>query len=317
MPHPPVRTGGFTGDLFAVRVARRPRPGRSAHPRGRATRTAAGYAEIILRVGSAVSIPSIAPPEGWEPHSLHSAKYRSYGDGVRNVGLLEAWRLWSEGKSLTDYELWGLSILWWGRAGKVIQFLGGLTILLDLLGPERLRRWGQGMAKGPFRKIAARSADSAVMETLCLIVAAAIAVWLDDYLGAPARWLQAVEGQIPDAWVWVFLVVLGGSIWLAVVTNKAASTIRRWSRRAAITVAVAGGALSVTYLLAYLLTDLLRFVPIVGAVIAIWWGLLIALEWVVARPVAWVLDRQAPGQPVRWFGVVLVVVGFHFDLLSS
>jgi len=36
-----------------------------------------------------------------------------------------------------------------------------------------------------------------------------------------------------------------------------------------------------------------------------------------ARPVAWVLDRNLPGRPLRWVGVALLVIGFHFDLLAS
>jgi hypothetical protein len=35
--------------------------------------------------------------------------------------------------------MWGLRILWWGRIGKVLEFLGGALVIVDLIGPERFR----------------------------------------------------------------------------------------------------------------------------------------------------------------------------------
>ena len=34
----------------------------------------------------------------------------------------------------------GLAITRWGCAGKVVSFIGGTTVILDLLGTERLRK---------------------------------------------------------------------------------------------------------------------------------------------------------------------------------
>lgn len=36
----------------------------------------------------------------------------------------------------------GVSILWWGRIGKLLQFIGGITILLELIGVERVQAYG-------------------------------------------------------------------------------------------------------------------------------------------------------------------------------
>lgn len=55
------------------------------------------------------------------------------------IGYLEAWLKWSSGEKLESYVLWGISILWWARFGKIIQFLGGFVVVLDLIGPQRLR----------------------------------------------------------------------------------------------------------------------------------------------------------------------------------
>lgn len=36
----------------------------------------------------------------------------------------------------------GVPILWWGRIGKLLQFIGGITILLELIGVERVQEYG-------------------------------------------------------------------------------------------------------------------------------------------------------------------------------
>jgi hypothetical protein len=55
--------------------------------------------------------------------------------------LIEAWSRWFGGDpSLPDSYLWGLKIVWWGRLGKLFAFLGALTIVLDIIGADKLNR---------------------------------------------------------------------------------------------------------------------------------------------------------------------------------
>lgn len=56
-----------------------------------------------------------------------------------SVGLFEAWLLWWQGVDVKPMSLHGVSMLWVGRIAKVITFVGGLTVLLDLIGPDRVR----------------------------------------------------------------------------------------------------------------------------------------------------------------------------------
>lgn len=60
---------------------------------------------------------------------------------VQPIGYLEAWRLWFAGQQVPgDALLWFMSLRWWARAGKIATFLGGTTVVLDIIGPERLRK---------------------------------------------------------------------------------------------------------------------------------------------------------------------------------
>ena len=59
--------------------------------------------------------------------------------------ILGAWDLWVHSR-LADHEvLWGVTILWWGRLGKFAEFFGAALIVADIIGPEKLRSWGDGL----------------------------------------------------------------------------------------------------------------------------------------------------------------------------
>jgi hypothetical protein len=54
------------------------------------------------------------------------------------------WDEWLSGRSVTQYEMLGWPMQSWGRVGKLLQFVAGLTVLLDLAGRRRItmgHRW--------------------------------------------------------------------------------------------------------------------------------------------------------------------------------
>jgi hypothetical protein len=52
--------------------------------------------------------------------------------------LLHAWREWLAGHDTTELRVFGIVVLWWGRLGKTLEFLGGLTVVIDILGRTRM-----------------------------------------------------------------------------------------------------------------------------------------------------------------------------------
>ncbi|MEU8207135.1 hypothetical protein [Streptosporangium sp. NPDC049046] len=57
---------------------------------------------------------------------------------MADIGYFEAWQMWLNGRSTLGNDMFGLPMIWWGRAGKIAAFVSGMTILLDIAGPERL-----------------------------------------------------------------------------------------------------------------------------------------------------------------------------------
>ncbi|MER6006317.1 hypothetical protein ABT120_47770 [Nonomuraea angiospora] len=60
---------------------------------------------------------------------------------LQEISYLEAWSLWSAGTDIKSRILWGLEIYKWARLAKVAALLAGLAILIDIVGPVRLREW--------------------------------------------------------------------------------------------------------------------------------------------------------------------------------
>jgi hypothetical protein len=55
-----------------------------------------------------------------------------YNLRVQNVGLLEAWGLWWQGKSLQGTSLSGVPMLIVGRGGKITAFVGSIVAIIDI-----------------------------------------------------------------------------------------------------------------------------------------------------------------------------------------
>ena len=56
---------------------------------------------------------------------------------------LDVYRVWKAGHNTGECALWGKSMLWWGRIGKLVTLLSALAIIAEFLGPTRRRNVGQ------------------------------------------------------------------------------------------------------------------------------------------------------------------------------
>lgn len=67
---------------------------------------------------------------------------------------LRLWSRWASGEKVDDARLWGWPMLAWGRTGKLLQFAAGLTVILDLAEPDRLRDFGTWLRRKTWRRFA-------------------------------------------------------------------------------------------------------------------------------------------------------------------
>ncbi|MCK9870324.1 hypothetical protein UIS43_10930 [Nocardiopsis sp. LDBS0036] len=110
-----------------------------------------------------------------------------------DITLAEAWTLWWSGQQLTDHTIHGLSVLWLARLGKLLAFLAGTTIVLDVIGPERLIAWSQKASTDPKLKRGVITALFAM--GLALGVVAEVLAWQRNDFTSPdynLRWALLV-----------------------------------------------------------------------------------------------------------------------------
>jgi hypothetical protein len=121
-----------------------------------------------------------------------------------DLSLTDAWTLWWSGRQLTDHTLYGVSVLWLGRLGKFLAFLAGATLVLDLIGPERLKDWSRRTGQGPrFRK-------GFEIFTLSLVVVAAAIGQITVLLSGPSG--PSLPGVLTGLCALVLAWLLGRNI---------------------------------------------------------------------------------------------------------
>src|SRR5262249_25606678 len=139
---------------------------------------------------------------------------RPKGATMHEVSLWEAWSIWLSGSSVSDQILWGMRILWWGRLGKALGLLAGLTVLLEVIGPERLRQFGPSLhnalnLRDMFRVLL--TASLFVLRDTHRIIAGDWVVGLADWVAGllARRWGLAPKDQPEGSEPWTPVAALG------------------------------------------------------------------------------------------------------------
>jgi hypothetical protein len=221
-----------------------------------------------------------------------------------SVNIVDAWSQWLTGKQVAEFELLGLSILCWGRLGKLLQFIAALSILAEILGPDRIRKFGASL-----------HATLTVEGTRGMIRDAIR--WRSRMLGhmrngSDRETLRNLVAMPTDRFNYFVALILG--IVIAVGVNN----VFGWTESQVIlTVIVGWTALLVITVLAalILLATLSPFVTIALIATFSWAGMV--FDMLILEPIAWVLDRDHLDRWVKLASLVVLLIGFHFDLLAS
>ena len=230
---------------------------------------------------------------------------------TNSVGQLwDLWSRWLSGQSVSNASLWGTSVLWWGRWGKILIFAAGLTVVLDLIGPERLKAFGEHM-----KVLHWRTAGKQFEKPTNVLAFVVVAVFLIAYIGLIVAvnlsgliichipdlkhsWANTWRGSMLIMIVWFAMAfVLAGAFSDAGSSRASKKTQARW---------------------AFIFAPAVFIILALLAVVLLPWLAFIYLVLVpAARGLAWLLDRKSPAHPARWLAVAMFIVGSFFDLLAS
>jgi hypothetical protein len=217
---------------------------------------------------------------------------------MRNdVGLFEAWGNWGSGESLANLHLWGLRIVWWGRIGKLLEFAAGLVLLIDIVGPKRLKAFGQWLRTQATAKETLRFAFGTLRWAKAQVLSwvesrhkRALRVWNED---------RSLRTDLVSHTVQFVLALL-----LTFPLMRIIFDLESWT----------------DYLIAFIPSLVLAFlaaIPVTVCLIFAWAALGVVVDSLFLKPASWILEYEHASNGFKIASLILFVIGFHFDLLAS
>ena len=217
--------------------------------------------------------------------ALGSSVFAGAGD------LFSLWSRWLHGEKVEDYQiLWGLKVLWWARIGKGMELVAALSILVDILGPQRLRAFGLS---------------------------------LHEHFGTTKTWhsvlnvlkLKGFERDVGRSPLFRLLFRLG--LWLSPICILLTVLLSVYGHQESIVTAVifgvifgVGVAVTTFAVLFWLLAMFLG--------LTLWLALLVTvLHFILINPLANLLELEWFDRLVKALSLLILLAGFQFDLLGS
>ena len=246
------------------------------------------------------------------------------------VTLAQAWHHWWTVGQLDSETtlLWGHRLLWWARAGKVAQAVGGLTIIAEIIGAERLRAFGNSMHETlTLEKAKERSLFylNSLMITSLVINSRFTKYYRDvpksvklqikinsftsSLIIALFLWLLLKERHfvIPNDPLDQYLI--NHSDWYEAFAHRRDATRTQFLQ-------TGWGQIFICIFAFFVANEFL------SPVYAVFIGFLMILFGIVTdalliEPIAWVLERPRFDRWLKILALLLLLIGFHFDFLAS
>lgn len=226
----------------------------------------------------------------------------------QETDLFQAWAQWYS-HQVVDNILWGRPIWWWGRIGNVLMFVSGMTLVADLVGPERISAFAEQLRQlirpkhlmRPTLKVWTGFAFA------LLLVAEAIAEFLDAFITqVKIERLRSRLGSEPQSFQWTLIIAL-----LAALAAGVGIFILKPGQNFQQNLLFALVALVVVFFsaLIFLSLGLSILVSCVFVITAV-------LSWPISG-LAMALRRQRTEFSIKIGALISLLVGFHFDLLAS
>jgi hypothetical protein len=228
--------------------------------------------------------------------------------------LFEAWQLWAVGRIPDDYVLWGLPITWWGRAGKLTSFISGLVIVVDLIGVPRFRSFGASLQT----LFSLSEARANVWQGLLLVREMLLYTFSAMALAGARRHPEAYDvGAFREK---VELHATAAERTRYYKVNAPLAILLTigfvWLRLQAPTRDGVVELLMLTFsFIAVSFCFLAPMIILLTTLLAT--AFLLIIEYLLIEPIARVLDNPFLEKWAKLGSLVCLLLGFHFDLLSS
>ncbi|MPZ47159.1 MAG: hypothetical protein GEV05_28115 [Betaproteobacteria bacterium] len=212
---------------------------------------------------------------------------------MAELTLCQAWANWWDSVPIISSTLWGIQILWLGRIGKVIQFAGAALIVVEIIGVSNINKAGNqlaGMLSSPAITSPGRTAAGRAMRHWQLLLGRARPTPAElrevparEVFTSPRYVLELALLFIAGYWVWTSLSLLATKV-----------------------LAVAAVAIVWAFV-----------APFLSLIVIFFLAALPLLALLLLKTLAWMMSRPRLDWATKVLALLLVVVGFHFDLLAS
>ncbi len=212
---------------------------------------------------------------------------------MNNISYFEAWKHWFDGETIGQMKLWGVSIFWWGRIGKLLQFLGGITIIAEIIGVTRLRKFGESLHRiVTMRKIKMQIKDS------CYFI---ISMW-KYFVSKKKDEERLMEESFKYKSSYLSLVV---TLVLMACSIFSLPSDFSWGKKILILLMIFS--LLVFFISPIIVLIVILFISFIG----FWFDILLI------EPFAKLIDNEKSDKLIKLLALILFLIGFQFDLLAS
>jgi hypothetical protein len=209
------------------------------------------------------------------------------------VDYLEAWSLWWSDNLPRDAVLFGIKVLWWGRIGILLELIGSMTIIAELVGATRLREFGQSLRGA----ITIEGLKQSVIAAGKLIRDSFVAFFF--WFGTRGTEATKRMFESPHRWIYLVITLAMGTLLFATTRGNAAPT---WALVLGFVSCISVSAILAPLVVALLVTA-------------------IAMLGLVAEPIieglAYLIEHPGLDRSLKVAGLVLIAAGIHFALLTA
>lgn len=195
--------------------------------------------------------------------------------------LLSAWAQWFHGVQIPMLDLWGHKVFWWGRIGKLLQLFAALLVLLEIIGADKLKEMAASARKNSSNMVGDKNVIKALFDDSATNSTYVIGIVVAIAVIVVICIYGAVMDKPASAETVEHTVLFWIGFWVLFVIAAVIGTIIFFAVLYGLTALV-------TYLVSYVLTA-----------------------------IAWVLNKSAVDRFGKTIALILFLIGFHFDFLSS